>query len=51
MAKEHGLVSVLETHKGAGFLEVYDLHDKKEVEVLKNSLSLEDMKSKINKYL
>ena len=51
LAADQGLKTVLTSHKGTGYIVLYDLKNKKVVGKLKNSHSVADMEKKIKTYL
>lgn len=51
LAADQGLNSVLETHKGTGYIVLYDLKTKKVVGKLSSSQSVADMEKTIKTYL
>jgi hypothetical protein len=51
LAENQGLVPVLESNKGTGYVVLYDLKSKKVLAKLDNTLSVEDMEKTIKNYL
>lgn len=51
LAADNGLQSVLDAHKGTGYVVLYDLKSKKVVGKLKNSHSVAEMESKLKTFL